>query len=102
MSFWSRTLIITRLGPSARTAGDSAVNAIKSSERRNITGFLLRFKDLSRRNCKLRPLGAEVDPGKPLTERGDRNVEKPDLEHGQEWHGNELPVLNREPNKVAE
>jgi hypothetical protein len=63
--------------------------------------FLLRIKNLSRGNCNRRPLGAEVDPWKPLTERGYRNVEEAYLEHGEKWHGNELPVLNREPNKVA-
>src|ERR1700680_3930689 len=101
MSFWSRTLIMTRLGPSARIPGDSDIDAIRISERRNIMEFLLRIKNLSRGNCNRRPLGAEVDPWKPLTERGYRNVEEAYLEHGEKWHGNELPVLNREPNKVA-
>ena len=63
--------------------------------------FLLRIKNLSRRNCDLRPLGVETDPWKPLPERGDRNVEKAQLEHGEKWHGEELSVLNRKPNKVG-
>src|SRR5450755_519290 len=101
MSFWSRTLIMTRLGPSASTPGDSDIDAIRISERRNIMEFLLRIKNLSRGNCNLGPLGAEVDPGKPLPKRGERNVEEAELEHGEKWHRDKLPVLNREPNKIA-
>ena len=62
---------------------------------------LLRIDNLSRGNCDLGPLGAEIDPGQPLTNRGKRNVEKTYLEHGQKRNGNELPVLNREPDKVG-
>src|SRR5438876_989861 len=102
MSFCSRTLIMTRLGPFARTTGESDIDARRTRKRRNITGFLLRIKTLSRGNCNLRTLGTEVDSGKPLPERGKRNVKEAYLEHGEKRHGNELPVLNREPNKVGE
>src|SRR5438874_2641097 len=100
MSFWSRTLIMTRLGPSARIAGNSDVNAMRISERRNIMEFLLRIENLSRGNCNFGPPGTEVDFWKPLTDRGERDVEETCLEHGEKWQGDELPVLNCEPNKV--
>src|SRR2546423_178433 len=101
MSFWSCTLIMTRLGPSARTPDDSNIKAIRTIERRNMMEFLLRINNLSRGKCNLSPLGAEVNPWKPLTERRKRNVEEAYLEHGEKWHRNKLPVLKRKPNKVA-
>jgi hypothetical protein len=64
--------------------------------------FLLRIENLSRGNCNLGPPGTEVDLWKPLTDRGERNVEETYLEHGEKWQGDELPVLNCEPNKVGE
>src|SRR4051794_4051284 len=62
--------------------------------------FLLQINNLSRGKCNLRPLGPEV-AWKPLTDRGERNVEETYLEHGEKWDRNELSVLNREPNKIA-
>src|SRR5688572_27776413 len=100
MSFCSRTLIMTRLGPSARNPGDSEMIARRTSERRNIMEFLLRIANLSRRNCYLRLFGGEVDLREPLPERGERNIKESQLKHGEKRHGDELSVLNREPNKV--
>src|SRR5450432_4555918 len=93
--------MMTRLGPSAHARVENDASASRTSEKRNIMVFLLRIRNLSRRNWDLRTLGAEVDSWKPLPERGERDVEEADLEHGEEWHGNKLPVLNREPNKVG-
>src|SRR5438067_2515510 len=102
ISFWSLTLMMTRLGPSARRPGASASSAISTRDGRNMSSFLLDFRLLSRGNCgRGRPLASEIPSRHPLTERGKGNVEEPNLEHGQERNRDELAVLNREPNEVG-
>src|SRR3954470_13521186 len=98
MSFWSLTLMITRLGPSARRAGARARSASATRQGRNMQRFLLEFRVLSRGNCGRRAFApAEIQARHPLTEGRKRNVKEPDLEHRQEWNGDPLAVFDREP-----
>src|SRR5687768_4106575 len=57
---------------------------------------------MSRGKCRRRALATETQSREPLSERRERDVEKPDLEHGQERDRNVLLVLNRKPNEVGE
>jgi len=65
-------------------------------------GLLPEIKALSRGKCGRGALTPKSDSGEPLAEGGERNVKKTDLEHGQERHGDELPVLDGEINEVGE
>src|SRR3954463_14776467 len=103
MSFWSFTLMITRLGPSARRPGARAKSASATSQSRNMQRFLLEFRVLSRGNCGRRAFATpEIQARHPLTEGRKRNVKEPDLEHRQEWNGDPLAVFDREPEEVRE
>src|SRR2546423_2919819 len=102
MSFWSLTLMMTRLGPSARRSAAKAITAIATrASRRNMQRFLLEFRPLSRGNCGRRAVAAKVQARHPLTKRAKRNVKKPDLEHREERHRDPLIVLDRKPKEVG-
>src|SRR5205814_8829307 len=103
MSFWSFTLMMTRLGPSARSPGASARSAVSTRKMRNMPSFLLGFGPLSRGNCRRVRAFADAIPARtPSTEGGKRHVKEPDLEHGEERHRDPLAVLDGEPDEVGE
>src|SRR3954463_8416447 len=103
MSFCSLTLMMTRLGPSAQSAGTRPANASATTQRRSMKQFLQEFALLSRGNCRRRAFAAaEVQPRHPLAERRKRDVKEADLEHRQERDGNPLAVIDREPEEIRE
>src|SRR3977135_4660065 len=103
MSFWSFTLMMTRLGPSSRSPGASAMSASSTRERRRMPRFLLEFSPLSRWNCRRGlAFATEIPARHPPAEGRQRHVKEPDLEHGQERYRDPLTVLNGEPEEVRE
>src|SRR4051812_41478441 len=102
ISFCSFTLMMTRLGPSARRPGAREMSASAARAKRNMQRFLLEFRLLSRRKCgRCAFAAAQIQARHPLAEGGNRNVKEPDLEHRQERHRDPLVVLNREPEEVG-
>src|SRR5437763_15381607 len=103
ISFWSFTLMMTRLGPSARTTGPTAKMVIATrASRRNMQAFLLEFSVLSRGNCRRRAFaGSKIQARDPPAIRGKRNIKEPDLEHREEWHRDPLAVIDGEPEEVG-
>src|SRR2546421_2531962 len=103
MSFCSFTLMMTRLGPSARRTGPRAKMVIATrASRRNMKGFLLEFSVLSRGNCRRRAFAAsEIQARHPPAIRRKRDIKEPDLEHREEGHRDPLAVVDGEPEEVG-
>src|SRR2546421_6278041 len=102
MSFCSFTLMMTRLGPSARRVGPRATKASATrASRRNMKRFLLEFRLLSRGNCRRRAFAASEIPARhPPAEGRKRHIQEPDLEHREERHRDPLAVIDGEPEEV--
>src|SRR5919109_68079 len=106
ISFWSLTLMTTRLGRSGDAAAKSdeaqKPSPKTTSQARNIRVLWLRKRILSRRNW-VRGAGAtKVGPGPPGRQRRKRDIEEAALEHQQKGYRDELPMNNGEPDEVAE
>src|SRR6266478_4860728 len=86
----------------ARRGKAHEISATTQTEERNIRPLLLRKRSLSRGDWRSGAGSTEGKFRRPRQERRKGDIEKPALKHEQERYRQELPVGNREPDKVAE
>src|SRR5947199_5079451 len=86
----------------ARRGTAHKMSATTRAEERNIRALILQKRVLSRGNWRRRAGSTKGEFRRPRQKRRKGDIEKPALKHEQERYRQELPVGNREPDKVAE
>src|ERR1700719_1620214 len=86
----------------ARRGTAHKISATTMKEERNIRALIPQKCVLSRGNWRRRAGTAEANSWRPGQNRRKGNIEKPALEHEQEWYRQVLSMNDRKPDEIGE
>src|SRR5947208_17065373 len=86
----------------ARSGKAHKISATTRAEERNIRALILQNRVLSRGNWRRRAGSTKGEFRRPRQERRKGAIEKPASKHEQERYRQELPIGNRDTDRVAE